>query len=185
MPLLSPVVIKQEIDLGLLTSVSDRAGDLRPAWLRDVQPLITDFLTQRFNSEGAYLGAKWAPLSDATLALRTRPGHGRGGIGRDTNRLWASFVKSAGSAAAPGGTLLIAKDRYERGSSLEYARYFNDGYNSKTKPVFVETKQGPRWVFVRRKDAKQIPGRPIIPDPLPAQLVEQVELSLRAYVEGN
>lgn len=178
--------IEYAIDTSRLQGIGDRANDLRPVWIRDVQPLVTAFLTEQFDSEGAAGGAKWAPLSPATLELRKRPGHGRGGIGRDTGVMWASFVKSAGSSPAPGGVLVIEPQRYERGSSVPQALFFNDGTESTTKPVQIEDKSGAtRWVFVHRKEPKQIPARQIIPDVLPASLIEAVELSVAAYLSGT
>lgn len=174
-------VIKYEIDLTGLEQVGDRADDLRPVWLRDIQPLVTDFLSQRFDSEGAFEGAKWADLAPVTIELRKRPGHGRGGIGRDTGRMWASWVKSAGSAPAPGGVLVIEKNRYERGSTLPQSLWFTQGIDSTHVPL--QTKKG--WVFVRRKVTKRTPARPILPDPLPLSLLEQVNLSIEAYVSGS
>lgn len=164
-----------------LQEVGDRASDLTPSWINDVQPLVTDFLTQRFDSEGAFGGAKWADLSPVTVEMRKRPGHGRGGIGRDTGAMWASWVKSAGSSPAPGGVLVIEKDRYERGSSLPQSLYFDQGTNSTMVPI--QTRNG--WLFRRRKSPKHIPARPIIPDVLPPSLIEQVELSLAAYITGS
>jgi len=181
------LLVTHEVDPSKLVGIKDRLADLRPAWIEDVQPIITDFLTKRFETEGAYMtGAKWAPLAPASKELRARPGHGRGGIGRDTNAMWASFVKSAGSTAAPNGILLIDEERYERGSSLKWAQWFHRGYNSTRKPVLVRDKDGnKKWIFVKRAAAKRIPARPIIPDPLPAELVEQVESALMRYVSGG
>lgn len=180
------IVITHRIDPAKLTGIKARADDLRPVWLHTVQPILTEFLLKRFETEGAYLGTRWAPLAPATVELRKRPGHGRGGIGRDIGRLWASFVKSAGSTAAPNGILKITETSIERGSSLRYAQWFARGYNSKTKPVQYTDKSGNRkWTFVRRAVPKAIPARPIIPDPMPAELVSQVEAALTAYVAGG
>lgn len=145
------------IDLTKLEGVRDRSADLTPVWLADVQPWVTALLHRRFDTVGAYLGAKWAPLAPRTIAARLRPGRGRGDIGRDTNRMWASLVKSAGSTAAPGGLLRIAPQQYERGTAVSYARYFAGG--------------------TRRQ-----PPRPIFPSPLPAELISRVEGAVRRYL---
>ena len=181
------VAIGHTIDAKKLQGPQDRVSDLRPVWINDVQPLVTEYLTQRFDSQGAHLGTPWAPHAPATIELRKRPGHGRGGIGRDTNRMWASFVKSAGSSPAPGGVLRIEPTRYERGSSVPHALFFQLGYKSKTKPVqYRDSKSGAlKWTFVRRQAPKQIPARPIITDPLPPSLVEAIELSVAAYLSGG
>jgi hypothetical protein len=39
---------------------------------------MSDFLIQRFDTEGAHGGASRAPHASATRELRKRPGHGRG-----------------------------------------------------------------------------------------------------------
>lgn len=145
------------IDLSKLTTVSDRVENLTPAFVTGVQNEVTDFLTKKFDSEGAYLGEKWAVHAPDTIAERRRPGRGRGGIGRDTNRMWASFVKSAGSTPAPDGILFITKTSYERGSTLSRSSWFSHG------------------------TLKQ-PPRPIFPDPLPEELVNRITGVVERYV---
>jgi hypothetical protein len=166
-------------EAGLLEAY-ERAEDLRPVWLGVVQPLVTAFLTAQFATEGAAGGKKWAALAPVTHELRKRPGHGRGGIGRDTNRMWGSFVKSAGASAAPGGILVIDPLTYERGSAVPYARYFSRGFLSTRVPVFDPRHQA--WRFIPRATPKRVPGRPVIPDPLPAELVEQVRAACARYI---
>ena len=63
---------KLSVDLSALTAMTGRAADLTPVWVDDVQPYGTDFIAQRFASEGAYLGAKWAPLAEVTKVLRAQ-----------------------------------------------------------------------------------------------------------------
>jgi hypothetical protein len=174
------------IDTSQLEQIDGKAADLRPFFIEELQPLVTEFLTRRFDTGGAFGGAPWSPLAEATLALRKRPGHGRGGIGRDTGRMWASWVKSVGATAAPGGVLKITKDRYERGSSLKQSLFFHYGIESVTKPVQIEDKSGgARWIFVRRKVPKRIPPRYIVPDVLPAEFLDTVNLRVKAYFLGN
>lgn len=180
------VEAKLSIDLSPLTALGGRASNLTPVWVDDVQPIVTDFLLQRFASEGAYGGAKWAPHAPVTKELRKGAGRGRGGIGRDTNRLWASLVKSAGTSAAPGGLLAITPTRYERGSALPYAAPFAGGYNSTHRPVRGKGKDGkPGWVFLRRASPKHIAGRPIFPDPVPPEFITQVATAVRRYIGGD
>lgn len=171
------------VDLSRLAGVSAKARDLRPVWLDDVQPLVTAYLTQRFASEGAHLGAKWAPHAPVTTVLRARPGHGRGGIGRDTGVLWASLVKSAGATAAPGGFLVIDPLRYERGTTVRYAQFFAGGFKSTHAPVFNAATR--TWRFVRRPAPKAIPARPIWTDPLPPALVGQIKEAVASYLASG
>lgn len=175
-----------ELDRSKLTEAGERATNLVPFWVRDVQPLVTDFLTRRFDSEGAYQGAKWTPHAPATTALRSQPGRGRGGIGRDLGTLWASLVKSAGSTAAPNGLLVLSPTEYVRGTTVRHAQWFAGGYLSKTKPRLGVGPDGrPKWYFVRRKEPVQIPARPIFPDPVPGPLVSAVETALTRYLTGG
>lgn len=172
------IASKLSIDLTTLKGVSAAADDLTPVWVDEVQPYVTDFLTKRFATAGAYLGTAWAPLAPVTQELRKRPGHGRGGIGRDVGRLWASLVKSAGTSAAPGGLLAIGPHRYERGSALPHAAPFAGGFNSTRVPV----RSGKGWVFVRRRTPKHVQARPIFPNPLPPTLVTFVADAVARHV---
>ncbi len=149
------------IDISKLLTVSDRASDLSPAFAGGVQVEVTDFLTKKFDAEGAYMGEKWAGHSPSTIEDRKQPGRGRGGIGRDTNVMWSSFVKSAGLSPAPNGILFIDKTTYERGSTLSRSSWFSFG--------------------TRRQ-----PARPIFPDPLPKDLVDRITGVIDRYVRtGN
>lgn len=168
------------VDLSRLGGLSAKARDLRPVWLDAVQPLVTAYLTQRFASEGAHLGTKWAPHAPVTTVLRQRPGHGRGGIGRDTGVLWASLVKSAGATAAPGGFLVIDPLRYERGTTVRYARFFAGGFTSTTVPRFDKATR--TWRFVRRAAPKAVPARPIWTDPLPPALLGAIKEAVVSYL---
>lgn len=176
------VIITHTIDTSKLTGPPERAGHLMPVWLDEVQPLITEYLEARFDTEGTWMGGTaWAPHAPATVELRKRPGHGRGGIGRDVGTMWASFVKSAGAMAAPGGVLHMTDTTYERGSSLPQALWFHRGYKSTHAPARLEDGT---WVFRRRRVPKQIVGRPIIQDPLPRTIVTLVEEAVARYVRG-
>ena len=174
------------IDLDKLEGAGEAATDLRPVWLRDMQPYVTDFLHRRFNSEGAYMGSKWAPHAPATVELRKQPGRGRGGIGRDVNRMWASLVKSAGSSPAPGGVLVIEPQRYERGTTVKHAQWFAGGYRSTHKPLRITDPNGkPVWIFVRRVVPKRVPARPIFPNPLPRDVEKFAADAIRRHVVAD
>lgn len=171
------------IDLSRLTGLAGKATDLRPVWLDDVQPLVTDYLTKRFASEGAHLGTKWAPHAPVTTLLRQRPGHGRGGIGRDVGTLWASFVKSAGATPAPGGFLVVEPLRYERGSTVKHALFFAGGFQSTHMPRYNAATKS--WTFVRRKAKKAVPARPIWTDPLPPAIVGPIEAAVARHLTAR
>lgn len=173
--------------LDAVEGMRERLQDFRPVWLGGVQPIVTDYLLKRFATEGAHLGAKWAGHAPVTRELRKQSGRGRGGIGRDTNRMWASFTKSAGSQAAPGGVLRIDPLRYERGSTVPYARFFHRGIMSTHLPVYSKALRA--WTGKRRRTPKLVPARPIFgtvgvgaSERLPAALMMDIEAVVRRYV---
>jgi phage gpG-like protein len=123
-------------------ALNERATDLRPVFDGPIDESVSELYTQQFATEGQFGGARWAPLAARTLLARTRRGHGRGGILRDTSRLWASLVKRG----APEGIRSVSRDQYERGTSVAYAVFHQLG-------------------------TRRMPARKIAPDPLPARVV--------------
>lgn len=116
-----------------LEALGARATNLTPVFLDKVDKLVTAFLVAQFTSEGSYGGEKWAALAPRTLEYRKLPGHGRGGIGRDTNRLWASLVKSPSSE----GVVNVTPTHYERGTNVPYAKFFSEGtYHQPARQIF-------------------------------------------------
>lgn len=95
--------------------IAERVADARPAFRVLDKHASTVFIRQ-FASEGAWGGRSWPRLRPATIRARQKPGRGRGGILRDTNRLWASLVK-----VGPESIRLIEPQRYERGTIVPYA----------------------------------------------------------------
>ena len=104
-----------------IAKVAENAGDLRPAWPH-VDRFTSRVFRMQFATEGAYLlRRKWRAWSPKWAKRRLRPGGGRGGIGRDTNRMWGSFVKPR----APEGVSRWDPLEYERGSVVPYALHFD------------------------------------------------------------
>ncbi len=130
-------------------------GDLRPYW-RQIDKHVSSLFRRQFATQGAMLTTPWRPLQDSTLRARQRPGHGRGGILRDTNRLWGPLTKGRG----PEAIRSIERLRYERGTSVPYAIYHQFGVYDQSGTLIM-------------------PQRKIIPDAFPAS-VERVWLRLLA-----
>lgn len=151
------------VDLSGLDALQRRTDDLRPLFAGSIDRSVTKLFERQFASEGAWGGVKWAQHRALTRTLRARPGHGRGGILRDTNRLWASFVKSGG----PESVRRITASEYVRGSSVPYARAHQRGF--------------PAVVFGRRT-GRRVPARPIVPNPVPREVVATWERLVRDYV---
>lgn len=142
------------------------AQDLTPVLQGPINTSLNDVFVKQFDSEGAAYGTKWRSLSPATIALRKRRGHGRGGILRDTNVLWASMTKLG---LGPNAVRVVTARSLERGTTLKYGLYQQTGYLSKTFAVL--TKRGD-IVGLRRKKPKQIPARPFIPESLPSAVTD-------------
>lgn len=120
-------------DLRGLELAALRANNLEPVLTGPVDKFITAFLVEQFVSEGSAGGAKWAPLSPETLEARKRPGHGRGGIGRDTNRMWSALIKNP----SPEGWTKVTGNTYERAVTVPYLWYFSGGtWKQPARPVF-------------------------------------------------
>ncbi len=153
-----------------------KADDLSPVLGGAINKSVDTLFQRQFDSEGAYGGTKWAALTPATKKLRTRRGHGRGGIGRDTNRMWASFTKLG---LGPEAVKVLTKRSLERGSQVPYARIFDGGYMSKT---FAVLGTDGSLIPLRRKKPKKVPARPIVPDPVPAEIVRTWEKLIADFV---
>jgi hypothetical protein len=153
----------------MLVKLSSKTVDLRPVFHDVINPSVTKFFERQFDTEGAEGGAKWRKLSDLTRRLRTRSGHGRGGILRDTNVMWSSFVKGYG----PMAIQRIERQEMERGSRDRKAALHQTGW--KTSTVFGRKRQKP----------VRVPARPIVPKTMPAPLVTMWEGALSAFILGS
>lgn len=157
--------------------------DLSPVFKGPIDQTTTQALLAQFETRGTRLnGAPWQPLSPTTIALRTRVvvrrgaartttrvGQGRAGFAtplRNTNRLWASLVKSGG----PEGLRVITPSSYERGTRVGYAAAHQTG--------FLLTQMFGRPLKV----PKHVPARPLVPEQLPADLVLAYEQHLLDYI---
>lgn len=142
-----------------LQQMKPRAQDLSPAMAGPVDQAVTAWTARQFDTEGAHGGSRWAPLAPTTLEARKRPGHGKGGIGRDTNRMWASLAKSPSTEGVVEAT------------AATYRRWTTVTEKGTPYPI----------IFEKGISGKQ-PARPIYPTPLPPALVQQVQDILTTYI---
>lgn len=173
-----------------LSALERAFKDVSPVFRGPIDQITTAALLEQFQSRGAHLnGAPWKPLSITTIHLRTRVvrrrtragvvarttsrvGRARAGFTaplQDTNRLWASLVKSG----APEGLRLISPSSYERGTRVRYAAGHQTGFTITT--MFGRPLKAPIHV----------PARPLVPTNLPAALVGQYELALLKYLQDG
>lgn len=169
------ITIGGRVDLGpvtkLLRSLKARSRDLRGVfWKIDEQ--VTIFFETQFESYGVMGGHPWPELAPMTILAKMRRGRGRAGpdaIGRDTNKMWAAFTKAGG----PNSVRVIEPQMYERGErGLPYVEPFSEGWLSKN--VYKH----------KRKVAKRIPARPIVPTTLPVSLTGGWEGMIANYIDG-
>jgi hypothetical protein len=139
--------------LATMDATKSAALDLSGAFRGPVDALVTEFFRRRFDSEGAYLGTAWAKHARATLRARKQPGRGRGGILRDLNDLWASLTKSGG----PGSIRDVGAMLYRRGT---------------TDPKAA----------LHQRGTKHMPARPLIPEPVPQALVDEITDAVRDWL---
>lgn len=177
----SPVQVTVDVSgaLAKLSTVLKAATDLSPVFGGPINQSVDEAIKKQFDTEGSFSGTKWAPLAPVTVKLRGRRGHGRGGILRDTNRLWASLTKLG---LGPEAIKVVTKNSLVRGSTVPYAQYHQTGYQSRT--FVVINKQGDP-VALRRKTPRAVPARPPIPDPMPTSVVKSWEEMISRFIAGG
>lgn len=144
-----------------------RAANLAPVFRGAIDKSVSAYFRRLFDTEGAEAGKRWAPHRPLTVKLRRRPGHGRGGIGRDTNELWGSLVK-----VGPRSVRVIGRTKYERGTTVRYAEAFHTGVSPRKQRVFGRRPRLPLG----------IPARTLVPDPMPAKWVDEWEKAVADYI---
>lgn len=162
-----------------LGAASTAALNLKPVLGTTINASIDQLFDQQFDSEGAYLGSRWAPLAPVTVKLRQRRGHGRGGILRDTNRLWASLTKLG---QGPDALIILTDTSIERGTKVPYAQWQQTGFLSKT---FVVVDKNGNAVPLRRKTPKQIPARPIVTENIPADVLSGWQTAIANFIASG
>lgn len=130
---------------GMLGGVAQRAADPRPVFNLSLDQAVRRFYRKRFETEGRFAGRPWQKLAESTLRYKQRRHRANMGILRLSNRLFASLTKRR----SRGTLLVIRRDSYERGTTVQYAVAHQDP----------------------RKGAR--PRRPIVPDALPPRVLRE------------
>jgi hypothetical protein len=162
-----------------LAALRGRVSDLRPVF-EAVDRDMSLLLRKQFESHGARLGTPWAPLSEATRAVRSALGQGSLPL-RATGAMYQSFL----SPGAHGFLRTFDALTYVRGSSyapggVPVAALVQAGFNSVTMPVF-DAHGVP--LFIRRPNGpKPVPGRTIIPENMPAPVMRAWEGYVEQYI---
>lgn len=142
-----------------------KAADLSPYFNGPVDSFVRQFFSRQFASDGRAGGTPWAPLRPATVRMKQQFGPAKDGadaIGRNTLELMRSLTMRS----HPRGVLRITPKTYERGTSLERARWMQEG--------FVQTR-----IFGNpRKFPRRVPARPLVPDTMPRPFITAIERGL-------
>lgn len=149
----------------MLDTTAGALLSLAPVFAGPIDKSVSQMFLRRFTSEGAWGGSRWAPLRPLTLRLRQRAGHGRGGVLRDTNRLFGSLVK-----VGPESIRIISPHAYQRGTIVPYARFQQTGWIS-------------QLVFGRSKRAVRVPARPPVPSQIPPEMTNAWEKVIARFIE--
>ena len=163
----------------VLQQVRHALDDLSLVFAGPINKSVDTVFKRQFDSQGAFGGTPWRPLHPVTVQLRKRAGHGRGGILRDTNRMWASLTKFG---LGPDAIKVITPMSLERGTTVPYAGWIHTGFMSK---YFVVVDKHGLPVPIKRARAKKIPARPLVPDPMPAEVVGTWEKVIVNFLIGG
>lgn len=151
----SGVVIDQVAFQKMLRRGILLTGDLRPWFKGSLDKGVTSFLRRQFDTLGTFGGTPWAPLKPSTMRSRLRSGGNRGGIGHP---LWdfGDLRRSLLTPGSRGFLRTITAKSYQRGTSIPYAQYHQEG-------------------------TQRFPARVLIPDP-PTFVVKAWEKSLGRWI---
>ena len=123
------------MDLAQIKNIPKAAANLQPVFRGPVEDLVREYLVEQFATEGGAGGTKWAPHAPATLLYRQQPGHGVGGIGRDTDAMYQELISPASTTTT--------SDTYTKTSKKPYFKWFVDG----TPATSTRARQPARPVF--------------------------------------
>lgn len=150
---------------------------------------ISAFWRRMFISNGLYGGERWAAHSPVTRLIRRKSrGRGRGGLLRDTNRLWAALTKGSG----PGAYRRVTPHLIERGTTWPHAKFAQEGFKSVSWPA-ITWQSGRRTgsqianvTWLERAHARKVKPRRLVPRRMPAVLLQTWDrLIARWITEGK
>ncbi len=140
--------------------LAGRFEDYRPVLKGSVLKTLRRAEDLHFSTEGDIFGDPWPPLAPSTLEAKERLGFGNRPILVRTGALRSSLTSSRGES-------IVRATRFALlfGTSIDYA-------------VFHQQPDGP--------GAGIIPERQVIPDPLPAEVLDELRDNLRNWlIEGR
>lgn len=140
-----------------LREVAARATDLRTVFGGPIDKHVSTVFRRQFETEGAFGGRPWRPLTPETLAQKRRIRRERMGILRRYNRLWGSLVK-----VGPESIRRVGRTVYERGTRVSHAAPHQTG--------------APK---------RNLPERQPVPDPMPRAVVGVWDRLIAAHLEGR
>ena len=129
--------------------------DLRPFWPR-VVPLFIGWMREQFETEGAYFGTPWAPLSPAYAARKAVTHPGRGLLVADGDLRRES--SAPGRKATPTSLTLTIRWRKSKGRRRAL---------------------DPRW---HQLGTDRMPARPLLSEVLPPDAQLELEQAADEYV---
>jgi len=153
----------------LFRAMDRKLKDLREFFHDEIDPTVTDFFEQQFETRGDFGGSPWEPIRPLTQQLRERAGHGRGGSSAilwDTGGMRRDFLNATGT-----GFRRVERKEYSRGAVSEVAALHQTGWTATT--IFGQP---------RRKPVK-VPARPVVPDDMPRTLIDQWCSKMTAWLE--
>ncbi len=139
----------------MLRKVTAELARQVPAATGPLVDSVRDLFRMRFESQGAYGGARWPDLSPATLRKRAVQGLGNAVLDR-WGTLEASFTQEGSLGLTVGGK--------SSSRALGYAVLESDGLHvGSNDPVLKLTEHGTR----------NMPARPVLPDEIPADFLDR------------
>ena len=118
-----------------LQGIQDAIKDLRPA-ADALFAVFTDFMAKRFDSEGAYAGQTWTPLSPGYAKWKATHYPGQT-ILRLTDRMYGSLTSRTGDTL-----FRVTTKRFEFGTRVPYAKKHQRGLDGmKVLPVITKYTQ--------------------------------------------
>lgn len=91
--------------------------DFSPVFRGPIANKVHEMFGRIFETEGAYIGSIWAPLTPSTLRSKARLHRAGMGILRRFNTLWGSLVKRS----SPQGYTVVTPSSLLIGTSVPYA----------------------------------------------------------------
>jgi phage gpG-like protein len=104
-----------------LRGMETALGNLRPVWAQ-VRDVLVDFIKQHFDTEGAYGGQRWMPLSPSYAAYKARHAPGKS-ILRFKDRLYGSLTRKNHAEQV----FRMGENWMEWGTKVPYARIHQTG----------------------------------------------------------